>query len=243
MRLLCRSAFSFRSGLWPSTCVRKARSASKSGAAAYPLSLATIVVLAAVALTVRAGIDLNFENCAPLIAGAVLFGGVIFAVLWRVDAQLRCDFNPCVTIAIFALAYSHGALAFADVKLDASSGHDTQTAIHHKRIHVSGGPKGSSVWYQVQIDPEASPAGANGSTSNPISDTPSKSLGTPSAAARNGASSINRGPLMSAWGQKRTFRDFRMTSTLPPKADINWRSLEFPLCASRASSPPARLRL
>ena len=161
MRLLFRSAFSFRSGLWPSTCVRKARSASKSGAAAYPLSLATIVVLAAVALTARAGIDLNFENCAPLIAGAVLFGGVIFAVLWRVDPQLRCDFNQCVTIAIFALAYSHGALAFADVKLDGSSGHDTQTVIRHKRIHVSGGPKGSSVWYQVQIDPEASPAGAN----------------------------------------------------------------------------------
>jgi hypothetical protein len=95
----------------------------------YPLSFATIVVLAAVALAVRAGIDLNFENCAPLIAGAVLFGGVIFAVLWRVDPQLRCDFNQCVTIAIFALAYSHGALTFADVKLDASSGHDTQTAM------------------------------------------------------------------------------------------------------------------
>ena len=45
--------------------------------------------------------------------------------------------------------------------LDASSGHDTQTVIHHKRIHVSGGPKGSSVWYLVQVDPDASPAGAN----------------------------------------------------------------------------------
>ena len=89
----------------------------------YPLSLATIVVLPAVALAVRAGIDLNFENCAPLIAGAVLFGGVIFAVLWRFDPQLRCDFNQCVTIAIFALAYSYGALAFADVKCDAPSGH------------------------------------------------------------------------------------------------------------------------
>jgi hypothetical protein len=59
----------------------------------YPPSLATIVVLPAVALAVRAGIDLNFENCAPLIAGAVLFGGVIFAVLWRFDLRHGCDFE------------------------------------------------------------------------------------------------------------------------------------------------------
>jgi hypothetical protein len=127
----------------------------------YPLSLATIVVLPALVLAVRAGIDLNFEKYAPLIAGAVLFAGVIFAILWRFDPKLGCDFNQCATIAIFALAYSYGALAFADVTLDASSGHDTQTVIHHKRIHVSGGPKGSSVWYQIQVDAEASPAGAN----------------------------------------------------------------------------------
>jgi len=127
----------------------------------YPLSLATIVVLPALVLAVRAGIDLNFENYAPLIAGAVVFAGVIFAILWRFDPKLGCDFNQCATIAIFALAYSYGALAFADVTLDASSGHDTQTVIHHKRIHVSGGPKGSSVWYQIQVDAEASPAGAN----------------------------------------------------------------------------------
>ena len=127
----------------------------------YPLSLATIVVLPALVLAVRAGIDLNFENYAPLFAGAVLFAAIIFAVVWRFNPQLGSDFNQCATIGIFALAYSYGALAFADVKLDASSGHDTQTAIRHKRIHVSGGPKGSSVWYQVQIDPEASPAGAN----------------------------------------------------------------------------------
>jgi len=127
----------------------------------YPLSLATIVVLPALVLAVRAGIDLNFENYVPLFAGAMLFAGVIFFVLWRFNPQLRSDLNQCATIGIFALAYSYGALAFADVKLDGSSGHDTQTVIHRKRIHVSGGPKGSSVWYQVQIDPEASPAGAN----------------------------------------------------------------------------------
>ena len=62
---------------------------------------------------------------------------------------------------MFAFAYCYGALAFADVILDVSSGQETQTVIHEKRIHVSGGPKGSSVWDQVKIDPDASPAGAN----------------------------------------------------------------------------------
>jgi hypothetical protein len=131
------------------------------GSRRYPLSLATIVVLPALLLAVRAGIDLNFENYTLLLVGAVLCAGAIFVVLWRVDPQLRGDFNQSVTIAMFALAYSYGVLAFADVKLDASSGHDSQTVIHHKRVHVSGGPKGSSVWYQVQVDPEASPAGEN----------------------------------------------------------------------------------
>jgi hypothetical protein len=127
----------------------------------YPLSLATILVLPALAFAVRAGIDLNFESYAPLIAGAMLTAGVTFVVLWRFNPQLRCDLNQCATIAIFALAYSYGALAFADVLLDPSLGHDTQTVIDHKRIHVSGGPKGSSVWYQVKVDPDASPSGAN----------------------------------------------------------------------------------
>jgi hypothetical protein len=160
--LAFQSAFSFRSALSRSTCVRKARSVSKSGAAAATHSqLATILVLPALALGVRAGIDLNFESYAPLITAAVLFAGVIFAIFWRFDPQLRGDFNQCVSIALFALAYSYGVLAFADVMLDASPGHDTQTVIDRKRIHVSGGPKGSSVWYQVKVDPDASPPGAN----------------------------------------------------------------------------------
>ena len=127
----------------------------------YPLSLATILVLPALALGVRAGIDLNFESYMPLFAAAALSAGTIFAALWRFDPQLRRDFNQCATIAIFALAYCYGALAFADVLLDPSIGHDTQTVIDSKRVHVSGGPKGSSVWYQVKVDREASPAGEN----------------------------------------------------------------------------------
>jgi len=127
----------------------------------YPLSLATILVLPALALAVRAGIDLNFESYPPLIVTAVLTALAVFTLFWRFDPQLRGDFNQGVTIAIFAIAYCYGALAFADVMLDASSGHDTQTVIDRKRIHVSGGPKGSSVRYQVKVDPDASPAGAN----------------------------------------------------------------------------------
>jgi hypothetical protein len=127
----------------------------------YPLSLATILLLPALALAARASIDLNFESYPPLIAAAVLTALAMFALFWRFDPQLRGELNQGATIAMFALAYCYGALAFADVMLDASSGHNTQTEIHHKRLHVSGGPKGSSVWYQVKVDPEASPAGAN----------------------------------------------------------------------------------
>jgi hypothetical protein len=127
----------------------------------YPLSLAMIVLAPALALAVRMGIDLNFASYPPLIAAAVLTALAVFALFWRFDPQLRGDPNQVATIAIFALAYCYGAVAFADVMLDASSGHDTQTVIQDKRVHVSGGPKGSSIWYQVKVDPDASPAGAN----------------------------------------------------------------------------------
>ena len=127
----------------------------------YPLSLATVLLAPAIALVMRAGTDLNFESYAPLIVAAMLTALAVFTLFWRFDPQLRGDFNQGVTIAIFAVAYCYGALTFADVMLDASSGHDTQSVIDHKRIHVSGGPKGSSVRYQVKVDPDASPAGAN----------------------------------------------------------------------------------
>jgi hypothetical protein len=135
----------------------------------YPLSLATILVLPALALAVRAGIDLNFASYPPLFAAAALTASAMFALFWRFDPQFRGDLNQVATISIFVLAYCYGAVAFADVILDASSGHDTQTVIHAKRIHVSGGVKGSSVWYQVKVDADASPAG--GSTSGLISGT------------------------------------------------------------------------
>jgi len=126
-----------------------------------PLSLATILMLPALALAVRASIDLNFENYPPLIAAAAITALAMFALFWHFDPQFRGDVNQCATIAVFAVVYSYGVLAFADVELDPSLGHDTQTVIDHKRIHVSGGPKGSSVWYQVKVDPEASPAGTS----------------------------------------------------------------------------------
>src|SRR5215472_888973 len=125
------------------------------------LSLATVLLMPALALAVRAGIDLNFETYAPLIVAAMLTAFALFALFWCFAPQLRGDLNQGITIAMFAVAYCYGMLAFADVALDVSSGHDTQTVIDHKRIHVSGGPKGGSVWYQVKVDPEASPAGAD----------------------------------------------------------------------------------
>jgi hypothetical protein len=162
MRSVRRFAFSFP--LWALTLDMRTRGAlgfEERRGRRYPLSLATTVVLPALALAVRAGTDLNFESYAPLIGASVLTALAICVLFWHFDPQLRGDLNQCATIAIFALAYSYGVLAFADVRLDLSPGRDTQTVVHHKRIHVSGGPKGSSVWYQVQVDPDASPAGAN----------------------------------------------------------------------------------
>ncbi len=62
---------------------------------------------------------------------------------------------------MFALAYCYGTIAFADIVFDLSLGREMQTEIHQKRIHVSGGPRGGSVWYQVKVNPETSAAGAN----------------------------------------------------------------------------------
>lgn len=126
-----------------------------------PLSLATILMMPALALALRAGIDLNFASYGLLIAAAVLIALTIFALFWRFDPQIRGDRNQVIQIAMFALVYSYGALAFADVVFDPWSGHDTPTVVRDKRIHVSNGVKASSVWYQVKVDPEASPAGAN----------------------------------------------------------------------------------
>jgi len=97
----------------------------------------------------------------PLIAAALFAALAVFALFWHLDPQLRGDRNQAATIAMFALAYCYGALALADVVFDRSSGRETQTVVLEKRIHVSGGVKGSSAWYQVKVDPEASPAGAN----------------------------------------------------------------------------------
>jgi hypothetical protein len=127
----------------------------------YPLSLAVIVVSPAVALAMRAILDLNFASHPPLTAAAVFTAIATFVLFRYFDPQLRGDRNQSATIAIFALAYCFGVLAFADVVLDPSSGHETQTVVRDKRIHVSGGAKGSSVWHQVKVDPDASPAGAD----------------------------------------------------------------------------------
>jgi hypothetical protein len=91
----------------------------------------------------------------------VLAAAAIFADFWRFDPQLRGDRNQGITLAIFAPADCFGAPAFADVVLDPSPGHNTQSVLRDKRIHVSGGPKGSSVWHQVKVDPDASPAGSD----------------------------------------------------------------------------------
>lgn len=125
-----------------------------------PLSLATILIMPALALALRAGLDLNFNSYLALMGETAIAMAAIIVLFLRLVPTLKGDVNQLTNVGIFALAYSFGVLAFADVTLDPSTGHDAQTILRAKRIHASGGPKGSSVWYRLKVDADASPAGA-----------------------------------------------------------------------------------
>ena len=124
-----------------------------------PLSLATLMMVPAIALGGRAINDLNFTSYTNLLALTVLAIVAIVALFLRFDPSLRGDFNQLTSITIFALAWSYGVIAFADVVLDPSSGRDVPTVIRDKYVHVSGGAKGSSIWRKVAVDPAVVPGG------------------------------------------------------------------------------------
>ena len=125
----------------------------------YPLSLASVLVMPSLVLALRAGLDLNFASYTVLMGETAIATVAIVALFLQRVPGLKGDVNQLATIGIFALTYSFGVLAFADVVLDPSAGHETQTIVRAKRIHVSGGVKGSSVWHQLKVDADASPAG------------------------------------------------------------------------------------
>lgn len=125
----------------------------------YPLSLATILVIPSIALAGRALLDLNFASYTVLLGETAIAMAAIFVIFLQRVPGLKGDRNQLATIGIFAFVYGFGVLAFADVALDPSPGRETQTIVRAKRIHVSGGVKGSSIWYQLKVAPDASPAG------------------------------------------------------------------------------------
>ena len=124
-----------------------------------PLSLATLLMVPAIALGGRAINDLNFTSYIALLALTVLAVAAIIALFLYFDRSLKSDVNQLTTIAVFALAWSYGVIAFADVVLDPFRGYDLPTVIRDKHVHVSGGTKGSSVWRKVAVDPAAVPSG------------------------------------------------------------------------------------
>jgi hypothetical protein len=125
-----------------------------------PLSLATLLMVPAIALGSRAVNDLNFTSYTALLALTVLAIVAIVALFLRFDPSLKSDFNQLTTVTVFALAWSYGVIAFADVILDPSSGRDIPTVIRDKRVHVSGNTKGSSIWRKVAVDPAVVPGGS-----------------------------------------------------------------------------------
>jgi len=124
-----------------------------------PLSLATLLIVPAIGLGGRAVNDLNFTSYALLLAETAFAVISLVALFLRFEPGLKADRNQLATIALFALAYSYGVTAFADVLLDPSSGRDVETIIRDKHVHVSGSVKGSSIWRKIAVDPAAVPGG------------------------------------------------------------------------------------
>lgn len=123
----------------------------------HPLSMAVLLLVPALGLAGRAIIDLNVVDQTLLTAEAVVAALAILALFYRFDARLKADWRPALTIAIWALVYSYGVLAFLNTVFDLSAGNDALTVIRERRIHVSGGVKGSSVWHEVSVDAGATP--------------------------------------------------------------------------------------
>ena len=124
-----------------------------------PLSLATLLIVPAVALGGRAVNDLNFTSHTLLLAQTAFVAIAIVALFLHFEPNLKVDFNQLATIAIFAFAYSYGVIAFTDVLLDPASGRDVETTVRDKRVHVSGNVKGSSIWRKIAVDPATVPGG------------------------------------------------------------------------------------
>jgi len=122
-----------------------------------PLSMAAILLAPALGIAGRAIIDLNVVDQMLLIAEAVFAALAVFALFYRFDARLKGDWRQALTIAIWAMVYSYGVLAFADTVFDLSAGSDSVTAIRDRRIHVSGNVRGSSVWHEVSVTAPTAP--------------------------------------------------------------------------------------
>ena len=124
-----------------------------------PLSMAVLLLAPALGLAGRAIIDLNVVDQTLLIIEAVIAACGIVALFYRFDPRIKADWRAALTIAIWAMIYSYGALAFADTVFDPSAGSDSVTVIRDRRIHVSGNVKGSSVWHEVSLEAGATPGG------------------------------------------------------------------------------------
>lgn len=123
----------------------------------HPLSMVALLFAPALGLAGRAIIDLNVVDQKLLFAEAVFAALAMLVLFYRFDPRLKADWRPALTVAIWALVYGYGVLAFADTVFDLSAGSNSLTVIRDRRTHVSGGVKGSSVWREVSVDADAAP--------------------------------------------------------------------------------------
>jgi hypothetical protein len=114
----------------------------------------------ALALFIRAGTDLNILDWRSMIAWSA-FGAIgIAGAICSLDTRVRGSLNQLAQIALFAIAYSYGALALSNVVVDPHRASESRTQVTAMRVHVSGGSKGNSIWHEIKVDPSASPTGA-----------------------------------------------------------------------------------
>lgn len=118
-----------------------------------PPSLVTMSLMPVLALACRALGDFNFLNWQMPMAWSLLASACIGGAAYRLDPQVRSDRRQLVSVILFAVVAGYSIVAFADRLLDPFSITRIATTVSNKNIHVSSGPKGGSIFYNIGVTP------------------------------------------------------------------------------------------
>jgi hypothetical protein len=141
--------------------------------------MAGLLFAPALGLAGRAIIDLNVVDQTMLIAEAAVAALAILALFYRFDARLKADWRPALTIAIWAMVYGYGVLAFVNTvsifPRGTTPSRSSANAASMSRAVSKGAPSGTRFpSMRVTI-----PATSSGSMCGPISIPPSHAAKPP----------------------------------------------------------------